>query len=155
MVADCHRCRIGEYLTVAFRDPRIQVEIRRQISAISTREGRLVTERIVREMCSMGTSSTLEALVAPENYIRPVISMREFLEDPYFLGDMENLRPRLRADLIALFDEGQYVEAVVDGARVRRLPGRWPGRIKAFSAVFSRRGKYLESFTSGDWSGST
>ena len=55
-------------LTVAFRDPRIQLEIRRQISAISTREGRLVAERIAREMCSMGASSTLEALVAPENY---------------------------------------------------------------------------------------
>ena len=101
---------------LAFRDPRIQIEIQRKIAAISTKEGRVVAERIVREMCSMGTSSTLEALVAPKNYIRPVVSTKEFLDDPYFLGDMENLRPRLRSDLIALFDEGQYVEAVVDGA---------------------------------------
>ena len=96
----------------------IQAQIQAKIAGLGTKDAREIASTIVNELVSMGHSPTLEQITAPnpDEYERTVVSMEAFLSDSYFLGDLGNLTDTLREDLIALFDIGHYVEAVVDGA---------------------------------------
>lgn len=62
-----------------------------------------------------GPVRILDALSEGE-YIRPVVDVRTFIRDPYFLGaTCDGLYPRLLDDMVELFDGG-YKEAVLTGS---------------------------------------
>lgn len=96
----------------------IHAQIQAKIAGLGTKDARQIATTIVNELVSTGHSSTLEQITAPnpDDFEREIVSMETFLRDSYFLGDLDNLTDTLREDLIALFDIGHYVEAVVDGA---------------------------------------
>jgi len=96
----------------------LYAEIQKKIAGLGSKDAKEIAAAIVQELVTKGHSKILEQLRAPDpqDFERPVISMKQYLEDDYYLGWMENLSSVLRDDLIALFDEGVYTEAVVDGA---------------------------------------
>lgn len=71
--------------------------------------------REVHDLVVKGRSQEFEQLAEAEYKKRPV-NIETFLTDPYFLGESGNsLWPRLRADMIELF-EGDYYEGALGGA---------------------------------------
>src|SRR5262249_28544276 len=97
--------------------PREQQALYRMIQQQPTQQARLTCLKIaIEHVMTRGKSPTLPRVTAPSGYECQPLTMRQFLEDPYYLGSIENLRPILKADLIALFDEGEYVEVAIDGS---------------------------------------
>ena len=86
-------------------------EIQKKIAGLGSKDSKEIAAAIVQELVTKGHSKILEQLRAPDpqDFERPVISMKQYLEDDYYLGWMENLSPVLRDDLIALFDEGERI----------------------------------------------
>jgi len=93
-----------------------QKELYHMISQLTSEDARDLAEQIVGEFLQQGDSETLKKIQAPVGYEREPVTMKMFLEDPYYLGDVENIRDVIRDDLIELFDTGDYVEGVIDGA---------------------------------------
>jgi len=93
-----------------------QKQLYHLVARLTSDDARDVAEQIVSEMLQDGSSATLDKIRAPIGYERDPVSMQEFLEDPYYLGEIENMRDVIRKDLIDLFDDGDYIEGVIDGA---------------------------------------
>jgi len=97
-------------------DKQAQTELYHMIMQVTSEDGKDLAEQIVGEILQTGHSPTLDKITAPIGYEKEPVTMKVFLEDPYYLGDVENLRGILKDDLEALFDDGDYVEGVIDGA---------------------------------------
>lgn len=70
--------------------------------------------REVHDIAIRGSHTEYDQLAVAE-YVRRPVSVETFLTDPYFLGESGNsLWPKLRADMIELF-EGDYYEGVLGG----------------------------------------
>ena len=96
----------------------LQKKLYKLVAGLKGRDAKSIAHQIVIEYVKRGNSQTLERLKSPdsEQWERIPVKMEQFLSDPFYLGDIENLRDLLRDDLIALFDTRQYAEAVIDGS---------------------------------------
>lgn len=64
-----------------------------------------------------GGEETLLELVHQSHWARPPVSMKQFLEDPYYMGiPGESIYPRIKEELIRLFDDENYVEVILAGS---------------------------------------
>ena len=101
-----------------FQERDFQKKLYKLVAGLKGRDAKSIAHQMVVEYVKGGHSQTLERLKSPdsEQWERIPVKMEQFLSDPFFLGDVENLRDLLRDDLIALFDTRQYAEAVIDGS---------------------------------------
>ena len=64
-----------------------------------------------------GGKSDLLELIYASHWERPPVSMRQFLEDDYYMGiPAGSLYPRLKEDLIKIFDDKNFSEIVLAGS---------------------------------------
>jgi len=93
-----------------------ELKIYHAIQELGGEDLKNVAEQVVEELVNGRQSTILAKAAAPVGYNQEPVTMKTFLEDPYYMGGLENLRSVIKDDLIALFDEGEYVEGAVDGA---------------------------------------
>lgn len=83
--------------------------------ALCTPEERALLKALISESDPEAIGA-LSAFLDESLYARPVVSMHQFIEDPYYLGDsMTTLYPALKTDLIDLFSS-PYREVVLTGS---------------------------------------
>ncbi len=70
----------------------------------------------LKEMLQIEDIEEQSRLIQAPEYIREVVSIEQFIEDDYYLGQIgKTLYPQLKKDLISLFS-GQYYEAILSGS---------------------------------------
>jgi len=72
--------------------------------------------QVMLEQAEEGEGELVD-LMAEAQWEREPVSMEQFLDDPYYMGiSAETLYPKIREDLIMLFEDGGYSEAILSGA---------------------------------------
>lgn len=77
-----------------------------------------IEKEALMQMLSLGADTYEEQarIIQDPEYIRPIVSIEQFIDDDYYLGQIgKTLYPQVRKDLINLFS-GQYYEAVCSGS---------------------------------------
>jgi hypothetical protein len=91
--------------------------LERLILAMPSETAREAARQLLAEKLTYGRAVSLDRMSALPGYDRRPVSMRQFLEDPEYMGGIENLRPIVKQDLIDLFDTGEnYVVACLTGS---------------------------------------
>jgi hypothetical protein len=71
---------------------------------------------ILEEYINYGQSKEFEK-IENADYIRTPVSIETFLDDPSYIGEVgKNVYPKLREDLIAIFDNPNLVEIILSGS---------------------------------------
>lgn len=100
---------IEKYLT--------QEEIGRIMSELKNPKEVELFLKSLQELVSNGTSEVVDELISVDYVERPV-DMETFLKDPYYLGIIDELYPRLVDDLLELFDPGSRYFLVLLGGSI-------------------------------------
>jgi hypothetical protein len=91
--------------------------LERLILGMPSEAAREAARQLLAEKLTCGRPVSLDRMAAPPGYDRRPVSMRQFLEDPDYMGGIENLRPIVKQDLIDLFDtQENYVVACLTGS---------------------------------------
>jgi len=102
----------GRNLSVRTKDE-LKKMVSQTVEGMSDDE-KLAFEQILEDV-SKGDTSLLD-LLNETDYEHELVSMEQFLEDPYYFGNpAETLYPQLKADLIEMFS-GEYHEAILSGS---------------------------------------
>ena len=93
--------------------------------------------KALEEMVDAGESA-IEAELKSIDYAETPVDMETFLRDPYYLGIIDSVYPRLVDDLLELFDPSNEYYLVImggsqsDGERARSPRSPWPGSSTRF-----------------------
>jgi len=103
----------GRYRTIRTKEEQFGID-KHTLNSLNDKEQKLL--QILIEQFKSGDTTGLESLHNYRYKYTPV-TMKQFLEDPYYLGQStQTLYPKLKEDLVSLFETSSYREVIFTGS---------------------------------------